>query len=233
MTTYHIKYTSRLVAGLFMLTFIILLFVCLMRFVSKEYVNYSNWLFLLSFAGLFLLLLKLSLRIATVMVLFEIDNNYLTIKNANNSGLNRSLNYEIDLTEIETYSYERGRQFDAFIVTMKNKESIRFFHNTDYDNSDDFTTFLSTFENLVSQINQTTSQTNNLSDIIRKKTTIYEKPIGILIAVFATLAIVTTLTLMIWNKNSDLSGYGPMTASLSWAVFYLTEFYRIRGKGSH
>jgi len=170
------------------------------------------------------------MKIATVTVAFKMDMDNLRINSGTQTKFHEKLNYNIELREIESYFFQKERQFDKFFLTMKNKEVIKFFHNTDFDDSDDFILFLNDFTNLISKVNSLETQNESSFKPIQKKPSIYERPIGKLYAVGAVIIIVVVPTLMIWNKNGDFSGYGPMTIALGWAFFYLSEFYRTKRK---
>ena len=233
MKTYHIKHTSRLISFCLMMMLTLSILIGGVAFFKNILVNDSIWIALIVIIPLCFLSVRLSMKIATITVEFKMDMDKLTIKSGVQAKFHERLNYEIELRQIESYLYEKpNAHFDKFILTMKNKEVIKFFHNTDFDDTDDFFLFLNDFKATVTSVNAIGVQTDSSFKPIQKQPSIYERPLGKLYAIGAVIIVVVVPTLMLWNRNNDFSGYGPMIVSLGWALFYLAEFYITKRKSS-
>lgn len=228
MKTYSIKHTSGLISFCLGMLLIFSILLGGVVFLENVHVNDSKWIVFIAIAPLCYLSLRLSIKMATIPVEFKMDTDKLTIKSETQTKFHEKLNYNVDLRQIESYLCEKNK----FILRLKSKEIIKFFHNTEFDDSDDFILFLNDFRTTVTSINALGLQIDSSFKPIQKQPSVYERPIGKLYAVGAVIVVVVVPTLMIWNKNGDFSGYGPMTVSLGWALFYLAEFYMTKRKTS-
>ena len=135
---------------------------------------------------------------------------------------------EINWVEVKDYVFEPDRQFDKFKMTLKDGTKIKFFHNNDYNDKDDFIKFLHEFELKIQQIN---ADQDKAYDIKRGKT-IYETHWGLLLAGFSIIIIVALPIFLLVYQPKKTPNYGALGASYFGAIFFLTQviLHRRRNK---
>jgi hypothetical protein len=166
----------------------------------------------------------------------SITDETIIIKYLKQSFLSSNTDQIISFNDIESYKYQPDRNFDMFKLTVRNQDEIRFWHYTGFAD-DDFQKLVTDFPKIVSDYNKheenilvnnalTSAETKPV--VIKREKTLFEGKAGLILAVLAMIFIVTFIYLLITNKIAGASAAFGLLASISGAVFFLTQFFKYR-----
>jgi hypothetical protein len=184
------------------------------------------WLFIVIIAPFFLLAFKIPRYTATVDIEIIIDEYGLKKRWLKQFLFQNRPDIEIKWTEVQDYVFEPDRQFDKFKMTLKNGTKFKFFHNNDYNDKDEFLTFLRHFEQKINQINSDKDTTND----IKRGKTIYVTKWGLVLAGFAIVMMIAFPVILIFFPAKKTPNYAAIGASYVGAIFYLTQVILHRQK---
>ena len=104
---------------------------------------------------------------------------------------------------------------------------MKFYHNNDHDDKDDFRKFFSDFVERVEQLNNADKDKRN--DIKLGKT-LYETTGGLILAVFAVIVIIGLPILLIALPTKKTPNYFGLGVGYTGAIYFLVQVYIHRKK---
>lgn len=130
---------------------------------------------------------------------------------------------EFQWSEIDSFVFQPGRQFDQFKIYFTNGTKLRLYHNNDLDFKDGFIEFLANFQNKVEEINQQKGKTQ-----IKRAKSFYETRLGlVLVWIFVVFVIGIIVLLFLTPKKGHLTPaiFFGLAASVSGGVYYVIQVY--------
>lgn len=171
-------------------------------------------------------------------VQISITKTTIEIKYLKQSLFSKKSDRVISLTDIESYKYQPDRNFDLFKLTLKYQTELYFYHYSGFSN-DDFQKLVIEFPKLVADYNShkekisvvDSTKENRNQTIIQREKTLFEGSSGLLLAGIAIIFIGVFIYLLITNKVRNVSAGFGLVASISGAIFFLSQFFKYRKKG--
>ncbi len=136
--------------------------------------------------------------------------------------LHKRRNISFKWEEVRDYMYQPEQHFDLFRIRLHNKKKIKLSLN---EKNEEFHFFYIEFEEFIKNL----SSTNEDIQIKRAKT-IYETTYGLIMAVILGLMLVGVIFMFIFikPKNSNMSTYFYLGATVMGSLFFILQVYRIR-----
>lgn len=184
-------------------------------------------IFILCFAPVIGLAFYLPRFTATADIEITIDSEGIKRRWVRQFILHNKQDDEFKLKEIDDYVFQPDRQFDQFKLHLKNDTKLKFYHNNDHDDKDDFRKFFSDFVERVEQLNNADKDKRN--DIKLGKT-LYETTGGLILAVFAVIVIIGLPILLIALPTKKTPNYFGLGVGYTGAIYFLVQVYIHRKK---
>lgn len=136
--------------------------------------------------------------------------------------LHKKKNMTVRWEDIKDYMYQPEQYFDLFRIRLHNKEKIKLSLD---EGNEEFYFFYLEFEEFMKELS---SSNQNIK--IKRSKTIYETTYGLIMAVILGLLIIGGLLMFIFikPKNSSLSIYFYLGATVVGGLFYILQVYRMR-----
>lgn len=184
--------------------------------INKVFLLHSIWIIGIALLPFIVLAFILPRYTSTANLQIKVEDSFLEIK-GDKSIIFREENKKIKWTEIKEYVYQVNRQFDKFEILLKDNSKLIWFHNNDSDGKDDFIKFIEGFKTRISEMKANDHYGIN----IQKGKTFYEKPIGMVLAVFAGFLVVI-VTVIILN-HPKMHNYSGIAIIYLGAIFYISK----------
>ena len=184
-------------------------------------------IFILCFAPVRGLAFYLPRFTATADIEITIDSEGIKRRWVRQFILHNKQDDEFKWKEIDDYVFQPDRQFDQFKLHLKNDTKLKFYHNNDHDDKDDFRKFFSDFVERVEQLNNADKDKRN--DIKLGKT-LYETTGGLILAVFAVIVIIGLPILLIALPTKKTPNYFGLGVGYTGAIYFLVQVYIHRKK---
>ena len=226
--TYKIRQSS---PWLFIATLLTVIFsgMAILIFLSSSQIlpKGQPLIFILCFAPVIGLAFYLPRFTATADIEITIDSEGIKRRWVRQFILHNKQDDEFKLKEIDDYVFQPDRQFDQFKLHLKNDTKLKFYHNNDHDDKDDFRKFFSDFVERVEQLNNAAKDKRN--DIKLGKT-LYETTGGLILAVFAVIVIIGLPILLIALPTKKTPNYFGLGVGYTGAIYFLVQVYIHRKK---
>ena len=226
--TYKIRQSS---PWLFIATLLTVIFsgMAILIFLSSSQIlpKGQPLIFILCFAPVIGLAFYLPRFTATADIEITIDSEGIKRRWVRQFILHNKQDDEFKLKEIDDYVFQPDRQFDQFKLHLKNDTKLKFYHNNDHDDKDDFRKFFSDFVERVEQLNNADKDKRN--DIKLGKT-LYETTGGLILAVFAVIVIIGLPILLIALPTKKTPNYFGLGVGYTGAIYFLVQVYIHRKK---
>ena len=226
--TYKIRQSS---PWLFIATLLTVIFsgMAILIFLSSSQIlpKGQPLIFILCFAPVIGLAFYLPRFTATADIEITIDSEGIKRRWVRQFILHNKQDDEFKWKEIDDYVFQPDRQFDQFKLHLKNDTKLKFYHNNDHDDKDDFRKFFSDFVERVEQLNNADKDKRN--DIKLGKT-LYETTGGLILAVFAVIVIIGLPILLIALPTKKTPNYFGLGVGYTGAIYFLVQVYIHRKK---